>query len=108
MKRILLTVAAASAVLAAVPAAASAAPWRPISERQANLEHRIDQGVRSGELTRSEARRLRSEFHDVERLEAHYRRTGGLSPRERADLDRRYDRLSNQVYHQKHDRQARY
>lgn len=108
MKRILLTVAAASAVLAALPAAASAAPWQPISQRQANLERRIDHGVRSGELTRSEAHRLRAQFHDIERLEANYRRSGGLSPRERADLDRRYDRLSNHIYAQKHDRQARY
>lgn len=108
MKRILISVAAASAVLAALPVAASAAPWQPIHQRQANLERRIDQGVRSGELNRREAARLRGQFRDIERLEAHYRYTGHrLSPSERADLDRRYDRLSDHVYAQKHDNQVR-
>jgi hypothetical protein len=109
MKRILLSVAAASAVLAAIPLSASAAPWQSINQRQANLERRIDQGIRSGELTRPEAARLRTQYRDLARLEAHYRRTdGGLSPWERRDLDRRFDALSRHVYHQKHDSQARY
>ena len=109
MKRILLSVAAAAAVVTAMPAAANAAPWQPIHQRQADLEHRIDQGVRSGQLTRREADRLRDQFRDIQRLEAHYRRTDGgrLTPGERADLDRRYDRLSEHVYAQKHDGQVR-
>jgi Ni/Co efflux regulator RcnB len=108
MKRILLSLAAASAVLTAMPVAASAAPWQPIHDRQANLERRIDQGVHSGELTRREAGRLREQFHDIQRLEARYRRTDDrLTPGERADLDRRYDRLADQVYAQKHDDQVR-
>lgn len=108
MKRFVLTLAAASAVLAALPAAASAAPWQSINQRQANMERRIDQGVRSGELTRAEAVRLRGQFHDLARLEARYRRTGhGLDMRERRDLDLRFDRLSQRIYAQKHDRQDR-
>lgn len=108
MKRVLLSIAAVSAVLVSLPAAASAAPWRPIAERQANLEHRIDRGVRTGELTRPEAARLRAEFRDVARLEAQYRRTDGrLTPGERRDLDRRYDRLSDHVYAERHDSQDR-
>lgn len=108
MKRILLSIAAASAILVSLPVAASAAPWQPIAQRQANLERRIDQGVRRGDLTRPEAARLRGQFRDLNRLEANYRRSGGgLSPSERADLDRRYDRLSDHVYAQRHDRQVR-
>jgi hypothetical protein len=108
MKRFILTVAAASAVLAGLPAAASAAPWQSINQRQANLERRIDQGVRSGELTRVEAAHVRDQFRDLSRLEAQYRRTGhGLDMRERRDLDQRFDRLSARVYAEKHDRQVR-
>jgi hypothetical protein len=106
MKRFLLTLAAASAVVVAMPAAASAAPWQSINQRQANLDRRIDQGVRTGEITRREAARLRTGFRDLSRLETQYRRSGGgLTARERADLNRRFDRLSHQVYAQKHDRQ---
>jgi hypothetical protein len=109
MKRILLQVAAVSAVFAAMPMAASAGPWESINQREANLDRRIDQGVRSGELTRPEAHRLRSELNSLERLEADYRRSGGgLSPDERRDLDRRFDQLSAQVYAQKHDGQVRH
>jgi hypothetical protein len=108
MKRIVMSLLCASAVLAIAPAAAQAAPWMSINQRQANLEQRIDQGVRSGELTRREAVRLRSEFGSLNRLEARYRRSGGrLDMRERADLDRRFERLSAQVRSQKHDYQRR-
>jgi hypothetical protein len=108
MTRIPLSVATAAAVLTAIPVAASAAHWQPIYQRQANLEHRIDQGVSSGELTRREADRLRAQFRDIQRLEARYRRTDGrLTRGERADLDRRYDRLSDHIYAEKHDDQVR-
>ncbi len=106
MKRILLTLTALAAVSAA-PLAAQAQPWQSINQRQANLDQRIDQGVRSGSLTRSEASRLRTEFRSISRLEASYRRSNGLSMRERADLDARFDRLSRQIQVQKHDRDDR-
>ncbi len=98
--------------VAAVPATAAPAPryapqqWQSINQRQANIDRRIDQGVRNGALNRAEASRLRIQFRDLNRLEAQYRRSGGgLSLAERRDLDRRFDRLSQRVYTQKHDRQ---
>jgi hypothetical protein len=108
MKRTLLALAALATVAAAplaAPLAAQAAPWQTINQRQANLEHRIDQGVRNGSLTRGEALRLRGEFRSLSRLEASYRRSNGLSMRERADLDARFDRLSRQIKWERHDRQ---
>ncbi len=81
--------------------------WMPIDQRQANLDRRIDQGVRSGQLTRSEAARLRNEFRDISRMEIRYRRDG-LQNWERADLDRRFDRLSYQIRDERRDRDNRY
>lgn len=108
MKRFLLSLVAVSTLAVAVPVAASAAPWQPINQRQDNLERRIDQGVRTGDLTRAEAQRLRAQFRDIARLERQYRRSGGgLSARERMDLDRRFDRLSQRIYAQRHDHQVR-
>ena len=107
MKRLLLSL-SALAIVSAAPLAAQAAPWQSVNQRQANLDRRIDQGVRSGELTRSEAQRLRVEFRSLNRLEVQYRRSGGgLSMQERRDLDLRFDRLSQRIYVQKHDRQDR-
>jgi hypothetical protein len=80
--------------------------WQSINVRQANLDRRIDQGVRNGQLSRREATRVRSEFNALLRLEANYRR-GGLTAWERTDLDRRFDRLSAQVRDERRDRDNR-
>jgi len=103
MKRVIASLLAIGAVAAAA-APAAAQPWQSINQRQAQLDRRIDVGVRNGDLTRKEAARLRNEFLDLKRLEARYR-IDGLSVRERADLDRRFDQLSRQIRAERHDRQ---
>ena len=80
--------------------------WRPIDVRRSDLDRRIDQGLRNGRLSRREAVRLRNAFDSLLRLEARYRR-GGLTAWERADLDRRFDRLSVEIRHERRDRDDR-
>jgi len=80
--------------------------WQPIAQRKHNLDRRIDVGARNGQLSRREATRLRTELNALVRLEYSYQR-GGLSARERADLDRRYDNLSRQVREERRDRDNR-
>ena len=84
------------------PHAVSYGSWQSINARQANLDRRIDRGLRNGQLSRREASRLRGEFHGLARLEAHYRR-GGLTGWERADLDRRFDRLAANIRDERRD-----
>lgn len=108
-----LTLIGASTVVLAAGAASTAGAqgrwygdrgqWMHIDARQEQLERRIDQGVRRGEISRGEAARLRAEFRDIARIEARYR-VNGLSPRERADLDRRFDRLAAQIRIDRNDR----
>jgi len=111
MKKLILgALAAATLGAAALPAFAQGprpSDWIPLSQRQDNIEHRIDDGMRSGQLTRREARSLRGEFNGLLRLEARYQRDG-LNFRERSDLQRRYDALSARVRFEKHDDQTRY
>lgn len=102
MKKILISVLAVSALTAAA-APAMAAPWQNINQRQANLDRRIDMGIRNGQITRNEAVRLRSEFRGIVQLEARYRRTNGLQGWERTDLDRRFDTLSAKIRHDRRD-----
>jgi hypothetical protein len=110
MKTLILPIIAATALTAG---AASAQPgygggrWMPIEARMERIDFRIDQGMRSGQLTRNEAYRLRAEFRDIERLEARYSRNG-LSRWERADLDRRFDQLSAQIRWERRDDDRRY
>lgn len=80
--------------------------WQNIGQRKYNLDRRIDRGERNGQLSRREATRLRRELNDLVHLERSYLR-GGLSFRERAELDRRYDRLSFQVREERRDRNDR-
>ena len=111
MKRLVLSMIAAGALAGAtIPAFAQgprASDWQPLSMRQAQIEQRIDQGVRSGQLTRREARGLRNEYGSLLRLEARYK-SDGLSHGERADLQRRYDLLASRVRFEKHDGQTQY
>jgi hypothetical protein len=81
--------------------------WIPVNRRQAELDRRIDRGVRNGGLTTAEAGRLRRQYHAIARLETRYRRNG-LSPSERADLDRRFDRLAQHIHAQRTDDQREY
>ncbi|MBX3482071.1 hypothetical protein [Phenylobacterium sp.] len=59
-----------------------------VNQMQNQLNDRIFRGIRSGRLTQSEARSLRSQFQEIARIEANYRR-GGLNASERRDLERR-------------------
>jgi hypothetical protein len=80
--------------------------WQTINARQVQLDRRIDQGIRNGQLDRREATRLRGEFRQIAQLENRYRR-GGLSVGERRDLDRRFDALSARIKWERNDRQGR-
>ncbi len=67
MKKLAMMIAGIGIAAAAVPASAQA--WQNINQRQARLDQRIDQGIRSGALTRPEAIRLRGEFRQLSQIE---------------------------------------
>ena len=106
MKKYLTLTLSAAAVLA-TSGVANAQGYQSINQRQANQLQRIDQGVRTGALTRPEAQRLRTEFRQLNRLEQRYRDSNGLSRAERSDLNRRFDALSRRIRNQRNDRQDR-
>lgn len=81
--------------------------WMSVNARQAELDRRIDRGVATGQITRPEAIRLRSEFRDIARLEARYR-MNGISAWERGDLDRRFDILAANITLEARDSQYGY
>jgi hypothetical protein len=68
---------------------------------------RIRQGVRSGEITRPEVRRLKKEQR---RIDSAYHRAsadGHVNWRERQRLDKMQDRASRHIYQAKHNRANR-
>jgi opacity protein-like surface antigen len=78
-----------------------------LDQRQAQLERRIEWGVRNGSLDRTEAAYLRREAQRIAFVESRYR-ADGLNGWERADLDRRLDQLSADIRRQTHDSQYGY
>ena len=81
--------------------------WVSIDRRKMQLDRRIEQGLRSGQLTRSEAARLRADFNAIARVEARYR-VDGLSAREMADLDRRFDTIAQAIRWERRDGERQY
>ena len=98
MKALIISLLAAGAMAAATSSLAATADWQNMDGRRANLDQRIDTGVRNGSLNGAEAAELRGEFSQITNLELTYRNTGGgLSADERSDLDRRMDLLGRNI-----------
>lgn len=76
--------------------------WQNVTQRKYTLDLRIDRGERNRVLSRQEAARLRNELNALVRLERTFMQ-GGLTYRERTELDRRYDRLAAQVREERRD-----
>ena len=92
-----------TAIASVSPAAAQ------VDQRHYDQQRRIEQGERSGELTRHEAGRLEHQQARIDRTEARmrYRNGGHLNGYQRARLEQRENRASRNIYRQKHDRQYR-
>jgi Skp family chaperone for outer membrane proteins len=103
----LLTLAGALAVVSASQADTRQTRDPGVNARQHNQRERIQQGVRSGELTRRETRKLVEEQRDVRQLERAYKSDGTLTGAERRDLHHEQNQASRDIYRQKHDEQDR-
>jgi len=78
-----------------------------LDAREANQRQRIAQGVRSGELTRPETRRLVAGEIRLHRSERVAKSDGIVTACERAGLQRQANRMSGRIGRQKHDAQTR-
>lgn len=92
---------------AALPVAAQSAgkKFERRIERQAD---RIAQGIRSGELTRYEARGLKAENRRIRRTFDRFCRDSHLNFFERKRLNRMLRVASENIYAEKHDSERRY
>jgi hypothetical protein len=97
----------AAAIAAATLLFAADAQAANIRARARRQQIRIAQGVRSGALTPRETAQLERREAALDREVHVLRADGGLTPRERARVNRQQNRLSRDIYRQKHDRQRR-
>lgn len=97
-----------AAVLMALPLAAVAGTRDPgVNQRQHSQQHRIQQGVKSGELTKDEAKGLRVEQRSIRQEERQYKSDGILTKAERTDLRQDLNAASRTIYNEKHDSDTR-
>ncbi len=76
-----------------------------IDKRQANQQQRIEQGIKSGELTGKEAARLEKGQEHVQKLEDKAKADGVVTKKERARLVKAENVQSRRIAREKHDRQ---
>jgi Skp family chaperone for outer membrane proteins len=85
-----------------------AAPRDPgVNAHQHRQQHRIQQGARSGELTRAETRELRTEQKEIRQMERNYKSDGQLTKQERVDLRQEQNAAGRNIYAEKHDADQR-
>ncbi|MFL6845600.1 MAG: hypothetical protein ACJ8ER_12050 [Allosphingosinicella sp.] len=115
MKKILLTMTAVGALAIAAPAAAqysnvNAGGTVGFSNRIAQLDARLQAGIRSGDVDRTEARNLRMELRELSRLDRQYS-YNGYTQTERMDLQNRIRDLRQELRtadNGRYDRDNRY
>ena len=89
------------------PNSASSRRMQADVQRNANQQARIEQGVKSGQLTNREAGRMeRGESH-VDRQEARAGRNGHVGAAEQHRVQTAENRESRRIHNQKHDAQTR-
>jgi hypothetical protein len=74
-----------------------------VDQREKNQQERIDQGIKSGELTKREAMRLEAQQGKIKVDEAKAKSDGVVTAKERAKLKREQNRASRAIYRKKHN-----
>jgi hypothetical protein len=72
-------------------------------QRDVNQQQRIEQGLKSGELSTKEAAHLERDQQHVDRMEARALRNGSISPAEQARLNAAENKSSAAIYNDKHN-----
>ncbi len=77
-----------------------------VRERQMKQKARIRQGVKSGELTKGEARKLRQEQKTIQAEKQMAKVDGKVTPAERAKLRHDQNKASKDIYRLKHNKRT--
>ena len=103
MGALMLAAGAAAMAQPAAPANPTATPR--IDQREVNQEKRIQQGVKSGQLTPREAKRLEAQQGRIERAETKAKADGKVTPKERERITQMQNHASRDIHREKHDAQ---
>ena len=76
-----------------------------IKETQMKQSKRIAQGVRSGELTKQEAKKLKNGQKKIQKMKKRAKFDGVVTKKEKTRIKKEQKKQSNKIYKQKHDKQ---
>jgi Ni/Co efflux regulator RcnB len=103
MKKILLTIIALG--IFGVVAFGQITPGA--DKRQKNQKHRVKTGVKSGEITKREAKSIKHSTKSAKRYEAKAKSDGKVTWKERARLQHKENKSSRKIYRTKHNKRDR-
>ncbi len=76
-------------------------------KRQRNQKHRVKTGVKSGEITKREAKSIRHSEKEAKQYEAKAKSDGQVTWKERARLQHKENQASRKIYRTKHNQRDR-
>ncbi len=110
MKRMSLSIALVSSLLAASAFAQTTAPVSTatprVDQREANQQQRIANGAASGQLTARETQHLEKEQARIDNAEAKAKSDGVVTAKERRQLQKRQDVASADIRRAKHNKRT--
>jgi hypothetical protein len=93
-------------IMSIMVAAALLAQDRP-AVRQKNQQKRIAEGVKDGELTKREVKKIEKKEVELHKeIRKDRKDGGGLTKKERAKIEAKQDALSKEIAKEKHDKQT--
>lgn len=76
---------------------------RPVKKKVARQHQRIEQGIRSGELTKEEAQGLKEEQKNIRAMKDNAKADGVVTKSERQQIREARKTASEDIYQEKHD-----
>lgn len=73
------------------------------TQRDTNQQNRVEQGLKSGQLTTREAGKLERDEQRIDRTQARDMKDGTLTTQEKAQIQREQNQASRQIYQDKHN-----
>lgn len=93
--------------VAALFTASGAVEARRVDKRENRQSHRIQQGIKSGEVTKREAKKLIRGQKKVHAMENQAKADGDFSLEEKARIEHAQDRQSKKIFRAKHNERDR-
>ena len=101
-----ITVTAMGLAACAIATAASAQNAADTIQRDVNQQNRIEQGLKSGELTTKEAGKLEREESHIDKMESNALKDGKMTNAEKRRIESAENKASKDIYNEKHDAQT--